>query len=182
MDKKIILDKEVLNVTISRLCQQVIENHANLQNIVLIGIQPRGVFLAEQIHKRLVETSGTSIPLGKLDITFFRDDFRRRDSPIAANKTDIPFLVEGKTVILIDDVLFSGRSVRAALTAMNAYGRAEKVELMVLIDRKYTRHLPIEPNYTGQKINSVLTQKVVVEWAGIEGATENRVWLINRNK
>lgn len=180
MQKRLLLDKKLLNITIDRLCQQLIENHDDFSNSVLIGLQPRGSFLAKRIQERLKEHSGINVELGLLDITFFRDDFRRKGSPIQANETDIPFLVEKKKVILIDDVLFTGRSVRAALDAMNAYGRPELVELLVLIDRKYTRDLPIQPNYIGKSVNSMLSQKVIVEWNGVDGATSDDVWLINK--
>ena len=180
MQKKLLLDKKLLYITIDRLCQQLIENHNDFADSVLIGLQPRGIFLAQKIQERLKKHCAINAELGLLDITFFRDDFRRKGTPIQANETDIPFLVENKKVILIDDVLFTGRSVRAALDAMNAYGRPDLVELLVLIDRKYTRDLPIQPNYVGKAVNSMLSQKVIVEWEGIEGSTSDDVWLVNK--
>ncbi|HMP99885.1 MAG TPA: phosphoribosyltransferase family protein, partial [Cyclobacteriaceae bacterium] len=121
MQKKIILDADLLDITISRLCQQLIENHTNFNDSVIIGMQPRGVFLAEMIHKKLEKDLKTKIPFGVLDTTFHRDDFRRRESPVKANETRVPFILEGKNVILVDDVLFTGRSVRAALDAMISF-------------------------------------------------------------
>lgn len=180
MQKKIILDKKLLAISIDRLCQQLIENHSSFQNTVLIGLQPRGIFLADRIHTRLKSFLSDEIPLGRLDITFHRDDFRRRPEPIKANKTDVPFLIEGKKVVLIDDVLFSGRSIRAAMDALAAFGRPEGVELLVLIDRRYTRELPIQADYVGKQINSMLSQKVIVDWKGVEGAKEDNVWLIDQ--
>ena len=180
MQKKLLLDNKLLYITIDRLCQQLIENHDDFSESVLIGLQPRGTFLAQKIQDRLKKHCGIQAPLGRLDITFFRDDFRRKGTPIQANETDIPFLIENKKVILIDDVLFTGRSVRAALDAMNAYGRPSLVELLVLIDRKYTRDLPIQPNYIGKSVNSMLSQKVIVEWEGIEESNSDDVWLINK--
>jgi pyrimidine operon attenuation protein/uracil phosphoribosyltransferase len=179
MQKRVILDSQLLEITINRLCQQLIENHGDFTNSVLIGLQPRGVFLAEIIQSKLETLLSKEIPLGKLDITFHRDDFGRRDEPFTPSKTEIPFLVEGKAVVLIDDVLFTGRSIRAALDAMTTFGRPEKVELLTLIDRKYTRDLPIEANYIGLQVNSMISQKVIVEWAGQEKVKENKVWLIN---
>lgn len=178
MQKRSILNNDLVSITINRLCQELIENHKNFADTVLIGLQPRGVLLAERIQKVLNTQLNKEISLGKLDITFFRDDFRRRGAPIKANETKVPFLIEGKRVVLIDDVLFTGRSVRAAMDAMTAYGRPLQVELLVLVDRKYTRELPIEPNYTGKQINSMLSQKVIVEWKNV-GAEEDNVWLIN---
>ncbi|MDB4835249.1 bifunctional pyr operon transcriptional regulator/uracil phosphoribosyltransferase PyrR [Cyclobacteriaceae bacterium] len=180
MQKGLLLNESLVNITINRLCQQLIENHDDFSNSVLIGLQPRGIYLAHRIKAQLEAIVGHDVDLGYLDITFFRDDFRRKDSPLIANATDIPFLIEGKNVIIIDDVLFTGRSVRAALDAMTAYGRPELVELLVLIDRKYTRDLPIQPNYVGKAINSMLSQKVLVEWKGEDDATEDNVWLINK--
>lgn len=179
-EKRIILGQELLSIMLRRLSQQLIENHGNFENVVFIGLQPRGIYFANRLKETLKEITQQDILLGRLDITFFRDDFRRRESPIKANKTEIPFLIEGKDVVLIDDVLFTGRSIRAALDAMAAFGRPKSVELMVLIDRLYTRELPIEPNYVGQEINSMLSQKVKVEWAGIDNKTEDNVWLLNQ--
>lgn len=179
MQKRIILDKELLKITINRLCQELIENHNDFENSVLIGIQPKGIYLANLIKASLEKTLGKDIPMGYLDVTFFRDDFRRRSTPIKANTTDVPFLIEGKRVIFIDDVLFTGRSIRAALDAMNAFGRPAQVELLTLVDRKYTRELPIQADYIGTQINSMLSQEVVVEWEGVNGKEENNVWLLN---
>jgi pyrimidine operon attenuation protein/uracil phosphoribosyltransferase len=129
-------------------------------------MQPRGYFLAQRIQERLLElTSVKEISLGSLDITFFRDDFRRRDEPVVANQTDINFLVEGKNVIFIDDVLYTGRSIRAGMDAINSFGRPQQIELLVLIDRRFSRELPIEPNYVGKTVDAIDTEKVLVEWS-----------------
>jgi pyrimidine operon attenuation protein/uracil phosphoribosyltransferase len=178
MQKRLILDNRQLDITISRLCQQLIENHDHFADSVILGMQPRGIFLAERINKRLKEIAGINLSVGYLDATFYRDDFRRRETPLRANATRIPFLIEGKKVILIDDVLYTGRSVRAALDAMNAFGRPAKVELLVLIDRKYTRDLPIEATYVGKQVNSIQTQRVLVEWTE-QGSDQDHIWLVN---
>ena len=178
MQKRLIIDTKLLSIIINRLCQQLIETHNDFSNTVIIGLQPKGVYLAERIKSRLSEL-GYTIEFGHLDITFYRDDFRRRSSTIKANATKIDFLIEGKEVVLIDDVLFTGRSVRSALDAINAFGRPEKVELLILIDRKYTRDLPIQADYVGKRVNSMINQKVSVEWKGIEGCKKDNVWLIN---
>ena len=135
--------------------------------------------MAEMIHKILESTIGESIDLGYLDTTFHRDDFRRRASPAKANATNIPFIIEDRNVILIDDVLFTGRSVRAALDAMIAFGRPRTVELLVLVNRKYSRHLPIAPNYVGKNVNTIESQKVLVELEA-QGHKKNKIWLINK--
>ena len=179
--KKQILDHKLLEITINRLCHQLIESHGDFSNSVIIGLQPRGIHLASLLAKKLSLILNKKINLGLLDITFYRDDFRRRDSPIKANTTQIDFIIEDKNVIIVDDVLYTGRSVRAALDAMTAYGRPKKVELLVLIDRKYSRHLPIEPDYVGQSVNTLESQKVLVEWSG-HGFKKDNIWLININE
>ena len=170
---RIILNETQLTLAIQRLCYQLIEDHNDFSNSVILGLQPRGVILAKRIHAELQKISPESqIPLGSLDTTFFRDDFRRRDSPIIANKTQIDFIIENKKVILVDDVLYTGRTIRAGLDAMLAYGRPDLVELLVLVDRRYGRHLPIEPNYIGITIDSVASERVEAKWKETDGADE----------
>ena len=171
--KRLILNQTQLELTIKRLCCQLIENHNDFSDSVIIGLQPRGIYLAQRIQEELKKiTKNKDISLGSLDITFFRDDFRRRESPIIANKTQIDFIIEGKKVILVDDVLYTGRTIRAGLDAMLAYGRPALVELLVLVDRRYSRHLPIEPNYVGTTVDSVISERVEARWAEIEGENE----------
>lgn len=161
---KPVLNNQQIELTIKRLANQILENHVNLDHTVIIGIQPRGVFLSDRIVKELAtEIDPATIVYGKLDITFYRDDHRKELH--VANKTDIRFSIEGKKVVLVDDVLYTGRTIRAALDALMDFGRPEKVELMVLIDRRYSRELPIQPDYTGRSIDSIITQKVKVLWA-----------------
>ncbi|WP_026135498.1 bifunctional pyr operon transcriptional regulator/uracil phosphoribosyltransferase PyrR [Nafulsella turpanensis] len=179
MQKRLILDGSLLDVTIRRLGQQLIENHQQFGQTVILGLQPRGVHLANRIHRYLEEQTGVQIPLGQLDSTFYRDDFRRRESPIRANSTNVPFIIEDKRVILIDDVLYTARSVRAALDAMIAFGRPRSVELLVLINRRYSRDLPIEPTYIGRSVNTLHSQRVLVEWQE-QGAEKDQIWLIEK--
>jgi len=179
MQKKLIFDSDLLDITISRLCEQLIENHSSFENCVILGLQPRGIFLAEMIQKKLKKLSKKEIPLGYLDTTFYRDDFRRRDTPALASETKVPFVIEGKDVVLIDDVLYTGRTVRAALDAMIAFGRPAKVELLVLVDRANTRDLPIAADYVGKFVNTIASQRVLVELEG-QGYKQNRIWLINK--
>ncbi|MBX2967301.1 MAG: bifunctional pyr operon transcriptional regulator/uracil phosphoribosyltransferase PyrR [Cyclobacteriaceae bacterium] len=178
MQKKLILDSDLLDITLSRLCQQLIENHGDFDNSVILGLQPRGIFLAEIIQKKLRMLTRKEIPIGYLDATFHRDDFRRREIPAKASEVRIPFIIEDKKVILVDDVLFTGRTVRAALDAMIAFGRPAKVELLVLIDRRHTRDLPIAPDYVGKTVNTLASQKVLVELEA-QGHEQNKIWLIN---
>ena len=160
---KSILSEQQLAITIKRLAHQLLENHVNLENTVLIGLQPRGIFLSDRIVEEIKkEISGGEILYGKLDITFYRDDIRKELHN--ANRTDIPFSIENKNVVLIDDVLYTGRTIRAALDALLDFGRPEKVELCVLIDRRFSRQLPIQADYAGKSIDSIVTQKVKVLW------------------
>ena len=180
MQKKLILDSDLLDITVSRLCQQLIENHNTFSDSVIIGMQPRGIFLAEIIHKNLEKVLKGKIPLGYLDATFHRDDFRRREEPIKASESRIPFIIEKKKVILVDDVLFTGRTIRAAMDAMIAFGRPAKVELLVMIDRRYNRELPIAPDYVGRTVNTLASQRVLVELQA-QGHKQNKIWLINKD-
>ncbi len=160
---KTILDPYQLNLTIQRLAYEIIERQSDYSNTVLIGIQPRGVFLSDKLVAHIRHLApALSFQYGKLDITFYRDDVRNELH--AANKTDIPFSIENKNVVLIDDVLYKGRTTRAALDALLAFGRPTKVELCVLIDRRFSRELPIQPDYCGKAIDSIISQKVKVEW------------------
>jgi len=174
---RLILSNPLLDITLNRLCQQLIENHGDFSNSVILGLQPRGIYLAERITKKLREETKLDIKIGYLDATFFRDDFRRRDTPLKPNETKVPFVIENKKVILIDDVLATGRMVRAAIDAMQAFGRPEKVELLCLINRRYERDLPIQPDYTGMRVNTLDTQRVLVEWKE-QGNEEDKIWLI----
>ena len=178
MQRRLLFDSHHLDITIKRLCQQLIENHDRFENTVLLGMQPRGVFFAERIAKELRSNSDTIINLGRLDTTFYRDDFRRRDVPLKPNATEVDFIIEDKNVILIDDVLFTGRSVRAAMDAMIAFGRPEKVELLVLIDRMYSRDIPVEPTYTGMQVNTIESQKILVEIKEQDNE-EDKIWIID---
>ena len=168
---KSILTGQQLAITIKRLAHQVLENHIDLENTVLIGIQPRGVFLSDQIIEEIkLEVAEKRIFYGKLDITFYRDDIRKELH--VPNQTNILFSIEGKNVVLIDDVLYTGRTARAALDALLGLGRPARVELCVLIDRRFSRQLPIQPDYVGKSIDSIITQKVKVYWKKRDGREE----------
>ena len=176
-NKKIIKNNK-FNIIVERLSHQLIENHGDFKDTVLIGIQPRGTNLSNRIHKKLSSLIvDTAIKVGDLDITFYRDDFRRRKDPLEPQAIDIDFSIEGKHVILIDDVLYTGRSVRSAMDALMAFGRPKSVELLVFVDRRFSRHLPIQPNYVGQKVDTIDSEKVIVEWKETSG--KDQVILIN---
>ncbi len=167
MAAKILLNEIKVSIILSRLCQQLIERHKDFSNVVLVGLQPRGTSLLEQLLKLLKEQGLKSIKSGKLDITFFRDDFRRNDEPLYAKSTEMSETLEGKDVVLIDDVLFTGRSIRAALSAIDSYGRPKSIELLVLVDRRFSRHLPIQPDYLGAQIDALQGDKVKVVWSDL---------------
>jgi len=160
---KTILSEQQMALSIQRLAHQMLENNKDMANTVIIGLQPRGIFLSDRIVAALKEiVPSHPFHYGKLDITFYRDDVRK--TLHIANETDIPFSIEGKSVILVDDVLYTGRTIRAALDALLDFGRPSKVSLCVLIDRRFSRELPIQPDYAGKAIDTIFTDKVKVNW------------------
>lgn len=164
-----------MKLVIERLGLELLENYGNFENTVIIGLQPRGILFSNRLAAYLSKTLNTQINQGKLDITFHRDDFRRGNEVLVPNSTQIDFLVEGKNVILVDDVLFTGRSVRAGLDALLAFGRPAEVKLLVLVDRKYGRDLPLQADFVGKEVDTVSGQKVKVEWS--ENGLNDRVIL-----
>jgi len=172
--KKIILTSDELNIILDRICYQLIESYNDFSNTVLIGLQPRGVFFARKIINKLSEVSmNNNIKYGELDSTFFRDDFRRKDN-IKPNETNIEFLVEDKKVLLIDDVLYTGRSIRSSLDSIVSFGRPKSIELLVLINRRFSREIPIEPKYIGKSVDVINFERVKVDWK------KNNVVLLNQ--
>ena len=168
---KSILSEKQLTITIRRLTQQILENHLNISDSIFLGVQPRGIFVSDRIVSEIRQEVGdTPIQYGKLDITFYRDDIR--SALHVPNQTDIPFSLENKNVVLIDDVLYTGRTIRAGLDALLSFGRPAKVELCVLIDRRFSRELPIQADYVGRAIDSIISQKVKVYWREKDGRDE----------
>ncbi|HVX51205.1 MAG TPA: bifunctional pyr operon transcriptional regulator/uracil phosphoribosyltransferase PyrR [Chitinophagaceae bacterium] len=168
---KAILTEQQVALSIKRLAHQVIENHLQLQDTVIIGLQPRGIYVSDRIVEELKQlVAPATIKYGKLDITFYRDDVRKELK--IANKTDIPFSIENKKVVIIDDVLWTGRTTRAALDALLDFGRPLKVELCVLVDRRFNRELPIQADYVGRAIDTFPQQKVIVKWKEKDGLDE----------
>ena len=168
METQVILNAQHFDLTLQRLARQLIENHDIFSNTVLIGLQPRGVRVLDRLKSLIEGILDTKIQCGTLDITFYRDDFRRQDTPIIPNKTEINFIIEDKKVILIDDVLFTGRTIRSGLDAMLAFGRPKTVELLVLINRRYKRDLPIQADYIGKNVHSIVSERVKVNWKNID--------------
>lgn len=169
MEKQTILDEHKIALTINRLCYQLIEIHDDFSNTVLIGLQPRGVNVLTRIKSQLEKILGKEITCGNLDITFYRDDFRRREKASIPSVTNIDFSIENKNIVLIDDVLFTGRTIRSGIDALMAFGRPNKVELLTLVDRRFRRQLPIQADYIGTTVDALISERVSVEWKEIEG-------------
>lgn len=166
-----LISEQQLPSIVKRLANQILETYPGLTNAVIVGLQPRGVFLSDRIVAALHnEIPADQVQYGKLDITFYRDDVRT-DLHLA-KATDLPFSIEGKTVILIDDVLFTGRTIRAALDALLSFGRPSKVTLCVLVDRKPSRELPIQPDFTGKEMVDITPYKVKVRWKENDGVDD----------
>lgn len=179
MSNRLLIDTKQIQIILNRLACQLRETHQDFSNSVLIGLQPRGTILAKRIISILEQEDHLqSIANGFLDITFFRDDFRRTEKVLSANKNLMDVSVENKKVVLIDDVLYTGRSIRAALTAIDSYGRPAEIELLTLIDRRFSRHLPIQPDYLGRQVDAIANQKVLVHWKEEHG--EDAVYIVNK--
>ncbi len=167
---KTILQDKKFRFVIERICRQLIENHGDFSNTCLIGIQDRGGLFADRLYGVLKnEIPDLKLEFGKLDITFYRDDFRTGKTPLSASKTEMDFLIENKKVIVVDDVLYTGRTIQAALSAMQHYGRPEKVELAVMVDRRFNRELPIQADYAGTAVDAVDKAYVEVTWQQNDG-------------
>jgi pyrimidine operon attenuation protein/uracil phosphoribosyltransferase len=169
MEKQIILNTRHFELTLNRLCYELIETHTDFSNTVLIGLQPRGINVVARLKTQLETILKKEILCGNLDITFYRDDFRRREKSIIPSTTNIDFVIENKNVVLVDDVLYTGRTIRSGLDALLAFGRPKKVELLTLIDRRFQRDLPIQADYIGKAIDTLQSERVSVEWKEIEG-------------
>jgi pyrimidine operon attenuation protein/uracil phosphoribosyltransferase len=181
MNSKVIIEKKQLEIIIDRLCYELIEKHGDFSDTAIIGLQPRGIFLSRRIHNRILSIlRHEHILYGELDIAFYRDDFRRGHEQIIPSEMKIDFTVQDKHIVIIDDVLYTGRSIRAALDALTDFGRPSKVELLVLIDRRYSRHLPIQPDYVGLSVDTRANDKVKVEWK--ENASQDMVHIITDSK
>jgi pyrimidine operon attenuation protein / uracil phosphoribosyltransferase len=168
---KTILTEPELGLTIQRLSHQLLENHLSFQDLVIIGIQPRGIYFSDRIVQQINEQIKPSkITYGKLDNTFYRDDVRQGLHTL--NQTDMLFSVENKTVILVDDVLYTGRTIRASMDALLTFGRPAKVELCILIDRRFSREVPIQADFVGRSIDTIITQRVKVLWKERDGKEE----------
>lgn len=165
-----ILSEPAFGLTVQRLCRQLVEDRGDLGETALVGLHPRGVFFSRRLRTELARMTGKAdITYGELDITFHRDDFRQRPVKAVPGTTLLDFSVDDRRVLLIDDVLYTGRTIRAGLDALMAFGRPRSVELMVLIDRRFSRELPIQPDYVGRAVDALNGQHVHVEWLESDG-------------
>lgn len=176
-EAKLLTQPRQLGFILERLALEILDNHPNLHNTVLIGMQPRGIYLGEQLVERLQKRHSASVPFGKLDVTFHRDDFRQRKD-LRAAETEIPFVIDGQNVVLVDDVLYTGRTIRAGLDALLHFGRPARVELCCLVKRRFSREYPIDADYVGLHVDALAGTRVHVRWAGQEGHDqEDGVWI-----
>lgn len=165
-----ILTTKAFGLTMGRLCYQLIEDHGDLDGVALVGLQPRGILLARRLRKELQRIIGKEVlQYGELDITFHRDDFRHRATPPTPSITQLDFSLDERKVVLVDDVLYTGRTIRAGLDALLTFGRPASVQLLVLIDRRFSRELPIQSDYVGKWVDSIGDQRVTVEWKETDG-------------
>jgi pyrimidine operon attenuation protein/uracil phosphoribosyltransferase len=177
MEKQVILDAQQFDLTLTRLCHELIEQHSDFSNTVLIGLQPRGIHVVKRLRDKLSAILGITPICGNLDITFYRDDFRRREKPIIPSVTNIDFSIENKQVVLVDDVLFTGRTIRSGLDGLLTFGRPTKVQLLVLIDRRFNRDLPIQADYIGKSVDTLFHEKVKVSWVDIDGVDKVELYM-----
>ncbi len=165
---RVILDSHIFGITLARLAHQLLEHCEDHEELCIVGIQEKGVILAERLIE-IIAPHKKDIEFGKLDITFYRDDFRIRNLPLKASKTEVDFLVDNKHVILVDDVVYTGRTIHAAMSALQDFGRPSKVELLCMVDRRFNRHLPITTNYAGISVDSIDESYVRVQWKKTDG-------------
>ena len=178
MDKHILFNNSRVNICLERLAYELLENHNDFSETVLIGLQPRGKFLSQNIVNVLKNKySLQKLDYGYLDITFFRDDFRTKTDILIPNETNFKLNVNNKKVVFMDDVLYTGRTIRAALTAIESFGRPKSIELLILVNRRYCRELPIQADYKGFNVDVYEDQKVYVNWS----ENNNYVYLENIN-
>lgn len=162
MSKEItLMDEKEINRVLTRMAHQILERNQGVENLALIGIRTGGVFLAQRLKEKIRHTEQTDVPTGVLDITLYRDDWSMIGRQPLVRKTEIDFPIDDKKIVLVDDVLFTGRTVRAALDALMDFGRPKRVELAILVDRGH-RQLPIEPQYVGKKMDTAFSERINV--------------------
>lgn len=166
-----ILNAEAMHRALTRMAHEIVERNSATEALALVGLQTRGVFLAKRLENKIRAITGRDVPCGSLDISMYRDDLNRRAAPPKVKNTDIAFGLDDKTVVLVDDVLFTGRSTRAAMDALNDYGRPHRIQLAVLIDRGH-RELPIRADYVGKNVPTSLKERICVRMKEEDGVDE----------
>jgi pyrimidine operon attenuation protein/uracil phosphoribosyltransferase len=171
----VLMDDRSLHRTLSRLAHQIVESNRGAENLVFVGILTRGAQIAERLIEKIESLEGRRLPLGMLDITFYRDDMLRSLKKPRVQATNIPFDIDGKVVMLVDDVLYTGRTIRAALDALMDFGRPARIQLAVLIDRGH-RELPIKADFIGQEVKTTAGEEVRVKLKNLDD--EDGVYLV----
>lgn len=166
--EKIVMDKEDISVALKRIAKEIVEKNKDAKELVLVGIMNRGLPLAKRISKLIEGMEKVNIPVGSLDVSLHRDDILKKGPKIEVKRSDIPFSIDGKVVILVDDVIYAGRTIRAAMDGLADYGRASKIQLVALVDRGH-RELPIHPDYTGEKISTTTDEDIFVNLVEMDG-------------
>lgn len=175
MQAKEVVDQVTMKRALTRITYEIIERNHSIQDIVLVGIKTRGIYIASRIAERLKQLEDIDIPVGELDITLYRDDKKENREEPELHSSDIPVSLEGKEVILIDDVLYTGRTIRAAMDAVMDFGRPRKISLAVLVDRGH-RELPIRADYVGKNIPTSRAEEILVEMQELDG--QDRIMIL----
>ncbi|WP_122644964.1 bifunctional pyr operon transcriptional regulator/uracil phosphoribosyltransferase PyrR [Enterococcus mediterraneensis] len=168
MSTKEVVDAVTMKRALTRITYEIIERNRGLEDLVLVGIKTRGIYIARRIAERLKQLEDIEVPVGELDITLYRDDQKAKNEDPEVHSSTIPVNLEGREVIVVDDVLYTGRTIRAALDAIMDYGRPRKISLAVLVDRGH-RELPIRADYVGKNIPTSLTEEIIVEMEEADG-------------
>ena len=173
-EKAVLMDEDGIRRALMRIAHEIVEKNHGTEHLVLVGIRKRGVPIAARLGAEIAQIEGRELPRGVLDITLYRDDLNELAYQPIVHTTEIPLDITDKTVILVDDVLYTGRSIRAALSAIQSFGRPSEIELLVLIDRRFSRHLPIQPDYSGKQVDAINDERVVVHWKQNDGKSQRR--------
>ena len=179
MQAKEVVDQVTMKRALTRITYEIIERNQTIQDVVLIGIKTRGIYIASRVADRLKQLEGIEVPVGELDITLYRDDKKETPAEAELHSSDIPVSLEGKEVILIDDVIYTGRTIRAAMDAVMDYGRPRKNSLAVLVDRGH-RELPIRADYVGKNIPTAKTEEILVEMQELDG--KDRIMILKEEE
>ncbi|OQO71390.1 bifunctional pyr operon transcriptional regulator/uracil phosphoribosyltransferase [Enterococcus villorum] len=179
MQAKEVVDQVTMKRALTRITYEIIERNHDIQDIVLVGIKTRGIYIAARVAERLKQLEGIDVPVGELDITLYRDDKKETPEEPELHSSDIPVSLEGKEVILIDDVLYTGRTIRAAMDAVMDFGRPRKISLAVLVDRGH-RELPIRADYVGKNIPTSKAEEILVEMQELDG--KDRIMILKEEE